>query len=258
MTLDIAIFSYHGHQHLLPYTLDSIVKNVKDFNRIVLIWDGIDPPNDIQNLKKIYPDLDYVRHVDICSWPQSIVNWGWIKQQLVKLSSHQYSKADYVWVVDSDVIITGDPQIFDKANKRPHLHYSERIKSKTTKDYLFITDKFGIDKFYLNSFVGSTCLFELDVLKSMLDECVTRNGKSLIECVREEVEKTTLNDTDVFSEFQTYNTYLYNLYPERYTIAPGPWSFIGKYPKKPVQIMWDNQASPDDLPKIYQKYMMHG
>jgi hypothetical protein len=22
--------------------------------------------------------------------------------------------------------------------------------------------------------------------------------------------------------------------------------------------MWDNQASPDDLPKIYQKYMMHG
>lgn len=259
MNFDIAIISFWGHEHLLPYTLDSIVKNVKGFNRIVLVWDGEAPPKDFQRLRNIYPDLDYIQHNDIYPWSQSIIEWGWIKQQLVKLSCCEYSTADYVWTVDSDVIITGDPQIFDTDNARPYLQYSEQIKSKTSKEYLFIKDKFGIDNFYPNSFVGSTCVFELSVLKTMLDECITRNGKSLIECVREDIENTTHDDVNVFSEFQTYNTYLYNRYPEHYTIAPGPWSLIGKYPDKSVQIMWNDRypgTSIEELPKIYQKYMI--
>jgi hypothetical protein len=52
-SFDIAVFSYNGHQDLLVPGLKSIIKNVPNYNRIILVWDDYvrEQPEDFEKIQ---------------------------------------------------------------------------------------------------------------------------------------------------------------------------------------------------------------
>ena len=245
MSFDIAFFSFNRDQDLLIPGLKSVIKNVPDYNEIILVWDDYirERPVDFDQLQEdIQHKLRVIKHSELYSWPNSIGQWGWIKQQLAKLLCFNYSQADYTWICDGDVLITGDPELF--YNGMPCLRYdSHQLQERCYVP--FMEKYFGLAQQFTHSFVGSTALFDNKICREMWEHCVSTHGKSLVDCVKEFIDSNPSNQHP-FSEFATYGNYCYTHYRDKFFVATHNWNYV---PKKkvsnmPIQIMW-NQAHPD-------------
>lgn len=238
-TMDIAFFSFNGHQHLLIQGLKQVIKHVPNFRNIILVWDDylrISPIDFQQVEQEVSHPLKIVKHTDLDPWPKCIGEWGWIKQQLVKLRCMEYSDADYVWICDGDVMIINDPVLF--INDKPVLRYDSYLTR--CMDYVgFIEKYFGINEFDPNqNWVGSTCLFDTEICREIFDTCLSRNNRTLIECVVEAIEQRTSDFP--FSEFDLYGSFCYNKYRDKFFVTEKNWNYA---PSRqgltfPIQIMW--------------------
>ena len=243
--VDIAFYSYNCHQDLLVPGLKSVIKNTPKFNNIILVWDDYVRNRHVdfdQIQDEIGHKIKIVKHTDLDPWPEKIGRWGWIKQQLVKLRCHEYSSADYVWIVDGDVLLTADPELF--IDDKPVLRYdqAQTIDISTSQYHHFIKKYFGIENFIKYTWVGSTCLFDNNICREIWEFCLSRNHKSLTECV----DETIANVTDIhknwpFSEFELYGSYVYNYHADKFHITQKNWRYSeeSKF-DMPIQIMWQN------------------
>jgi len=238
----VAIFSFNHHQDLLPYAIKSVRKHLP-LNEIVVVWDDFVREREI-NFDEIRDQVNYnfrvINHSEIYNWPEAIGQWGWIKQQLAKLLCYTYIDNEYTWIYDGDVYLTGDPELFN--NNMPYLRYHQ---GQTVPDEYkpFITDYFGIDNFYSDTFVGSTCLFDHYVLRELFNFCQTRNQKDLITCVNDMILSKNHSPLP-FSEFETYGHFLLHKFPERMHLRDRNWCYENHFkdPKRsistPIHIMW--------------------
>lgn len=254
--LDVAFFSYNNHQHLLIPGLQNIIKHVPSFRHLILVWDDYVQNKPI-DFNQVQQQIDYpikvVKHSDLDPWPQCIGEWGWIKQQLVKLRCIEYSDAEYVWICDGDVMVIGDPQLF--RNNQPVLRYDNKRRRADTYTE-FINKYFGIDNFNpTHNWVGSTCLFDAEVCREIWKTCFARNGQSLIDCVAETIQHRT-NDWP-FSEFDLYGSFCYNAYRDKFYITEKNWNYAPNREglTDPIQIMWHNFHK--DLDKAKQIACTH-
>lgn len=253
--LTISIFSFSGHQYLLPYCLRSIYKNAPACKEIVLVWDDyIDwYPIDFDKLRRDSKvDFRLVRQSDICSWPDSIIRWGWIKQQLAKLRCYTYATTEYTWIVDGDVLITGDPELF--IDDRPVLRYDSN--DSVSEGYKpFMRQYLGIEDFDANTYVGSTCLFEHSVCESLESLCRSRSGMDLVQAVDHMIASGSHTELP-FSEFECYGHLARQ--KSQTLIRPQNWNYVhNRRPDwtSPIQIDW---ARPeDDLDHRYENLINH-
>ena len=216
--MDIAFFSYNDHQDLLVPGLKQAIKHVPNFRDVILVWDDYRrvAPIDFQQVEQeVGHKLKIVKHTDLDPWPKCIGEWGWIKQQLVKMRCSEYSDADYVWICDGDVMIIDDPVLF--IDDKPVLRYDPRIRR--AMNYVgFIEKYFGITEFDpIQNWVGSTFLFDTEICRKIWSLCLERNNKTLTECVVEAIEQKTNNFP--FSEFDLYGTFCYNKYRDKFFIT---------------------------------------
>lgn len=246
--ISIAVFSFNGHQHLLPYCLKSIYKNAPDYEEIIVVWDdNVDwQPVDFDQLRvDTGVNFRVILHSQIYPWTEEINQWGWIKQQLAKLACHTYTNTKYTWIVDGDVLLTGDPNLFDPMGQ-PHLRYH---RQSTNPAYnLFIKQYLDIHKFYPYDFVGSTCLFENDQCRKIDQHVQKISGMSLIDSVHHCIIQPN-HDPWPFSEFQTYGTWIYNMHPDTHRLSERNWNYCQNERRYdlPVQIMWDQLPVGVDL-----------
>jgi hypothetical protein len=241
---DVAFFSYNGHQPWLIPGLRSVIKNVPGYNKIILIWDdNVDwAPIDFQQIQdQIEHPLTVIKHSELCSWPESIVQWGWIKQQLAKLLCYQYSDQPFTWIIDGDVLITKDPELFN--NHRPVLRYDHdvAVDLDASEYHSFIKKYFGISEFYPHTWVGSTCMFDNSIVEEMWRRCQQINNQTLIECVEQTVSQIVdKNKHWPFSEFELYGNYCYTHHRDRFDIQSKNWNYAPNQHglDLPIQIMW--------------------
>lgn len=253
--LTIAVFSFNFHQDLLPYVLKSIKAHGPACKEIVVVWDDFVRQRDVDfDVIKAQSDCDFrvVKHSEICSWPESIARWGWIKQQLAKLFCYKYTTTQYTWIVDGDVLLTGDPELFDD-KAIPYLRYD--------KDYQigigymeFIKKYLNIHNFYQYDFVASTFLFDRDLCQQIFSHAQKSSGLSLVQCVDHCITQPN-HDEWPFSEFLTYGNWVYNNSdPGTYVLKERNWSYSAeKRWDRPIQIMWSYSPLLQhlDLPARY-------
>lgn len=240
--LTIAVFSFNFHQDLLPYLLKSIKQHGPACKEIVVVWDDFvrERHVDFDNVKKESGcDFRVVKHSEVCDWPESIKGWGWIRQQLVKLFCYNYTSTKYTWIVDGDVVLTGDPVLFNDQGI-PYLRYD--------KDYPigvgymeFIKKYLGIDNFYQYNLVASTFLFDRDECRQIASHVQKTSGSSLVQCVNHCITQPN-HDEWPFSEFLTYGTWVFNRTdPDTYVLQERNWSYSQeKRWDRPIQIMWSS------------------
>jgi hypothetical protein len=244
--LTIAVFSFNGHQDLLPYLLKSIKEHGPACKEIVVVWDDLicERGVDFDTIKKQSGcDFRVVKHTEVHSWPEAIARWGWIRQQLVKLFCASYTTTKYTWIVDGDVLLTGDPELFNDQGK-PYIRYD--------KDYPigvgymeFIKKYLNIHNFYQYDLVGSTFLFDRDQCQQIFSHAQRTAGLSLVQCVDHCITQPN-HDEWPFSEFLTYGTWVYNNSdPDTYVLQERNWR--GNREKRydrPIQIQWDYSPHP--------------
>lgn len=225
--LTIAFFSYSTHQDFLVPGLRSIYRYAPTAREIVLVWDDFvraRPVNFDLIREQSGVEFRVVLQSEITSWPKAIGEWGWIKQQLAKLSCYLYTTTKYTWIIDGDVILRGDPELFHP-DGRPYLRYDIRA---TDAGYVhFIKRYLGFQNFYPHDFVGSTCLFDNQECKKIHDYVLESQGMSLTDCVNQCITEPNHHEWP-FSEFETYGTWIINTCPESHVLAPRNWKYAAR------------------------------
>jgi hypothetical protein len=224
---DIAFFSYRNHQDLLIPGLKNIIKHVPDYNEIILVWDDVaktTPINFDQIQQQLNHSIRVIKHSELYDWPESIAHWGWIRQQLAKMLCWTYSKSEYTWICDGDVLVTGNPELFYQ--DLPILRTDTIPLNFKNGYYDFMKKYFCMEHLYPTVLCngGGNCLMHNKIVEEMWQTCVGLNGKSLIECVQHEIENIDPHPFP-FSEFETYGNYCLTHYPDQFYLTNHNWNF---------------------------------
>lgn len=113
-TCDILIKSYPPDYERLNYCLRSIGKFGSGFRNVVLVHPANEPPD---------LSLPVFRDMPIVLKPVVENGDGYLFQQVVKASAHEWTDADYILHIDSDTIVTTkiSPETFIEDGKIPWL-----------------------------------------------------------------------------------------------------------------------------------------
>lgn len=252
----IAVFSFNGHQHLLAYCLRSLYLNAPLHREIILVWDDYVrwQPIDFDQLREdTNVPFRVVLQSEIITWPDSISRWGWIKQQLAKLLCAQYSHSQFTWIVDGDVLVTGDPELF--SNGDPVLRYD--TNSAAPESYRFFMNQYlGMTEANRFTFVGSSSLFEHRLCERLKSICIEHCGMDLVQAVDHML--TTQSHPDLpFSEFEYYGHLARN--ETNHRLLPHNWNYVpyGRMWSQPLQIMWDHNCAESQLDYRFDQLMKH-
>ena len=213
--VDILIPTIEKDLFTLDFVLDSINKNFfHDIGNIFLISpesNSILALCDKYNCKHIIEDdLGLVNKDNIQYFVNGVNRTGWIYQQLIKLSADSICNENYIFVLDSDTILTS-PQIF-------------QINSKST---LLCSDEFHIpyfETFYKLfgykaqssiSFVSHQIFFKRERLIEMKNEIEKRHNMPWYNAVISVLDK---NEASSFSEYETYANWMLINYPDELNI----------------------------------------
>lgn len=223
--LTIAFFSFDGHRDFVCSGLRSIYEHAPKHKEIILVWDDFVRwyPVDFDKIKdETKVDFRVVLQSEIHPWSEAISRWGWIKQQLAKMSCYEYTNTRYTWIVDGDVCIKRAPDLFHP-DGRPYLRYHLRSTSPGYVD--FIKQYLNLDKIFEHDFVGSTCLFDNHECKKINQHALKTSGMSLIDCVNDCITRPN-HGLWPFSEFETYGTWIYNTCLDTHVLAPRNWNYV--------------------------------
>lgn len=254
--VSIAVFSFNGHQHLLPYCLRSLYLNAPPHREIILVWDDFVrwQPIDFDQLREdTKVPFRVVLQSEIAPWPSSIGQWGWIKQQLAKLLCAKYSNGAYTWVVDGDVLVTGDPELFYAGS--PVLRYDTHCA--VPESYRFFMNQYlGMAEANQFTFVGSSGLLEHRLCQQLISLCMTHSGMDLVQAVDHMLTAQSHPDLP-FSEFEYYG-HLARHEPN-HKLLPHNWNYVpfGRDWSQPLQIMWHVGDSAADLSGRFDRLMQH-
>lgn len=248
------VFSFNGHQRLLPYCLRSVSANAPLSSEIILVWDDYVrwAPIDFDRLRlDTGVPFRVVLQSEIMIWPDCIGRWGWIKQQLAKLYCWKYVNTEYTWIVDGDVLITGDPKLF--YNQHAILRFDS--KKSVPDEYKFFAEKYlGISVFQPNTFVGSTAIWKNSFCQSLEKRCIGQSGFDLVQAVEDLLSH---NHPELpFSEFEYYGHHVSST--PNVVIEEENWNYVPFEQRwdLPIQIMWADNDSKD-LDRRYDNLMQH-
>lgn len=236
MNYSIAIYSYNYHQNLLPYTLKSIHNNVSGYSEIVLVWDDFvrDIPVDFNSIRQSTGvDFRVVKHTELFNWPSSIQQWGWIRQQLAKMLCYTYINDDYTWIVDSDVLVHSEPELF---SDRPILRYDQTQAPST--DYIPFMKQLGLTDVNEYTYVGSTALFDHTILEHIFDQYPI---VSMVDQMLESKNHTELP----FSEFEIYGHYAVKHFSDSVDVQKRNWVYGNRNMLFPIQVEWADNSDLD-------------
>lgn len=117
--IDIFYKSYRNDFNWLYFSLESIKKFVTGYNRIVIVI----PERDRQliDFNRILPSTD-VHFIDERTRD---INDGYLYQQWVKMTAHNYCKSEYIMYADSDIVFNRHVNVKDLVTDgKPTIYYT--------------------------------------------------------------------------------------------------------------------------------------
>ncbi len=158
----------------------------------------------------------YINEEDIL--PESIKNLtyeiagksqnGWIRQQIIKLTSFAYIDAKTILVHDADTIFVRPISFMDKDERQLLFTSDEYLKS-----YHRMTEKLlGPTPRYPRSFIAHGMLFQRDLMAALHNTIQINCGMGLVDAV---ITHLALNDGAALSEYEVYGNYLYSHFRDR-------------------------------------------
>ena len=180
MRVDIVIVSYKPDLPWLAYCLRLLQKNWLDYSRVIVRL-----PEDcaaaIKDWRFLNTEFYYVN-----PWPD-----GYMFQMYQKLVSDDYSDAELILCVDSDVMLMRPARLSDfMVNRRPLIHYrnwgekGEEVAEKVWRRPTSIVMGMDLDKDYM---VAAPPLFWRDTFAVTRQHIVRVTGRGFFESVYSDV-----------------------------------------------------------------------
>ena len=203
--IDVFIPAVDKDADVLPYTIESIRKNVK--HPIQKIY--IAAPYSAKKVKLVCKKLgcEFVDEAKIVPVKPTNIEYtvdgenraGWLFQQLLKLNSDKVCTNDNILVVDADLVFTR-PRIFIKGPKT-----LIAVSDFYHKPY-YVTNQrlLGISKRYARSFVAHTMLFNSSVLRELRKDIEGRQGKKWYQAI---IDAVDVREGSSFSKYELYGEY---------------------------------------------------
>lgn len=141
---------------------------------------------------------------------------GWYYQQFLKMQYALECKDEYYLVWDGDTIPCRMVQMFCEEDKKPYLDMKREYHEEyfRTLSRLFPDMKKNVDK----SYISEHMLMKCSIMKQLIHDIEQQKnveGKAFYEKILHAVNPLEL-ESNSFSEFETYGTYVSYRYPESY------------------------------------------
>ena len=152
----------------------------------------------------------------ICSLGGDPKTTGWYLQQFLKLGLARSVENDYYITCDADTLPLRFCNFFDE-DGRPYFTLKREYHARYFKTLYFLL---GMKKCIPPSFISEQMVFKTSIVREMLDDIESLSHIpgdffwQKILYVSVQVEFTF--SSNVFSEFETYGTYVFNKYPLLY------------------------------------------
>jgi hypothetical protein len=230
MRCDIVIVSHKRDLAWLCYCLSLLCKNWKEPDSRIIVRLEEDCHEIVRDwrLDVVYR---YVRR-----WPD-----GYTFQMYQKMISDDYSDAELLLLVDSDLMVIGPASLADLMSRgKPVIEYrewtespvAERVWRKPTSRVMGI----DLDKDYM---IGAPSLYWRDTFSKTRQQIVNATGKGFFEAVYSAApfEATRfLEHPMTFADFEALNLYAAKFQPDRYSLRP-----LQERPKNwPFRLFWSH------------------
>lgn len=205
---DILILVAEKDYNKLPFVCESVVKNIKGYNKIYIIHQSV-VPNEY-----IHLDVNYVSENEILDFDfnqiQMVGRRGWYKQQFIKLL--QEITVDNYLVIDADVWINRPIDV------NPGLPVFYLGKNQYHRPYFqLMTNLFGIGREFPHSFISEIMLMKRGMVQYMLTSFGLTKLAFLGTCIQAINE---MKDASGFSEYELYGNYVTKAWPNAYGYKP--------------------------------------
>lgn len=226
-SVDVFYKSYAKDFSLLKYSLKSLIKNVKNVNKVQIVF----PSKDTKKFLSTFWDLDY-KNFDI-EWSTEIeYGNGYLFQQWCKMNAYEYSNADYILFADSDCIFNRQIDLKDYVKSgKPEILYTS-------------WDKVGDAKCWrepIEKFMGEPVEWEF-----MRRNCLIYHRSTLENIAREYPNlKDQILSSGRFSEFNALGAWAFKNEREKYNfINTDNWQYE---PPKAEQLWgWAEKNNPNE------------
>ncbi len=143
---------------------------------------------------------------------------GWYYQQFLKMQYARSCEDAYYLVWDGDTIPCGPFSMFHEGTGRPYLD----LKGEYHKEYFTTLSRLfpGMHKCIEKSFISEHMLMNCEIMKRLIQDIEAVSdipGKTFWEKIIGAIDTEGLQSNS-FSEFETYGTYVAERYPEAYRL----------------------------------------
>lgn len=205
-SIDIFVKSHKPDFELLQLSLKTISKNVKGYNKIILLIPEKDKHEfDTRSL----PERTEIHYVND-------YGDGYLFQQICKLSAYKYSHADFIMMSDSDAFFDHPVDLQDLIkNGKPEILYTSYEELKGTDAYMWkaATEKFIGEEVKSEWMRRLQLTYHRDTLVHIWDQYPN-------------LEKMVM-DAGTFSEFNFLGAWCNKYEPDRYTFTNTKgWDYV--------------------------------
>ena len=215
--IDIFIKTYEKDFKWLQFCLESINKFVYNINNIIIAIPQYDYDkfNKNLNIKHLHNISDNIKYVITNDYGNT-----YLYQQYIKMTSYQYSDADLIMFVDSDVIFKEETNIYDLfIDNKPIIYYTPYQHVGIAICWKQPTSQFiGEEQHY--EFMRRNCLIYF------------RDTISAIHIQYPNLEEIIMGSSIGFSEFNAIGAWTFRNEKDRYhfinsrEVAPKPQKYI--------------------------------
>ena len=196
--IDIFYKTYKQDFEWIKYSLKSLKKHVKGYNKIIIIV-----PKEDEYLFNTTP-FDLPENVFVKG--VSEYGTGYLYQQWCKISAHTYSDADYIMFADSDCIFDHDIDLNDFIKEgNPEILYTDYLKVGDAICWKQVTEDF---------------IKEPQQFEFMRRNCLIYHRRTLENvCNYEKNLEYIIMNSERFSEFNAIGAYAFKYEKEKYNFV---------------------------------------
>lgn len=157
-TVDIFYKSYSQDYKWLYYSLRSLIKNVKGYNKVIILI----PENEKELFDtRVLPERTEIHYV-------KEYGTGYLYQQWCKISAHRFSSADYIMFSDSDCIFDHEINVQEFiADDKPEILYTDYSKVGDAICWKEVTEAFIKEPMQYEMMRRNCLIYHTDTLKAI-------------------------------------------------------------------------------------------